>query len=825
MGSFILWYLLVSLLGWLTFPLVFTLFPALSDRGYSLARTAGLLIWGFVFWLLAIFGIAQNDLGGLFLSVLVIVGLCVWIGKNHLKEMQNWLKQHTLMVVITEILFLLAFAFLAIIRAANPEILGTEKPMELAFINSIMRSPSFPPNDPWLSGYGISYYYFGYVIAAMLAKFTGVGGGVAFNLMLALVFALASIGAYGIIYNLLSVMRDSKDQIPTKASAGLPLLGPFFLLVVSNLEGFLELLHRKGFFWTFSTGGTASSNFWKWLDIKDLSQAPTLPLGWLPDRYLWWWRASRVVQDTTLQNAPQELIDEFPVFSYILGDLHPHVLAIPFDLLAISVGLNLFLGGWHGETKLAGMKFPVKWPGLFIPALVLGGLAFLNTWDILFGAAIVCGAFLLWRVNGEGWAWKRIEETMIFAVIVGLGSILLYLPFFTNFSSQAGGILPNLVNPARGAQLWVMFGSLFVPIFSFQAYMVFSQNYRKKWKASILTILGMVVVLWGLGWLSGWILFITSPDLVNGFLVDQGVPDLQSLFHLANLRRLSYIGSLITLILFMIPAFALLLGDLAKKRDQSIVVDQIIFPWVEEPKTNNPLPYIFMLLLLGGSLVLAPEFVYLRDQFLWRINTIFKFYYQAWILWSLMAAFGTAFLLLKLRRIWGWLFQIGMILTLAMALIYTVLGYLDRTNNFKPVNGWTLDGTAYMERDNPDEAMAINWLKQAPYGVVVEAVGGSYSTYARISTLSGLPTVLGWPGHESQWRGGYELQGNRQEDIKLLYETNSWEMAVEIIKRYNIRYIYIGMLERSTYRVNESKFQRVLNPIYALGSVVIYPSP
>jgi uncharacterized membrane protein len=243
-------------------------------------------------------------LGGLFLSVLVLVGLSLWIGKNHLKEMQNWLKQHTSMIVITEILFLLAFTYLAIIRAANPEILGTEKPMELAFINSIMRSPSFPPNDPWLSGYGISYYYFGYVMAAMLAKLTGVGGGIAFNLMLALVFALASIGAYGIIYNLLSELKHGKDQISTKAISGLPILGPFFLLVVSNLEGFLELLHRKGLFWTFSADGTAASSFWNWLDIKDLSQAPSLPLGWLPDRYLWWWRASRVVQDTTLQNAP-----------------------------------------------------------------------------------------------------------------------------------------------------------------------------------------------------------------------------------------------------------------------------------------------------------------------------------------------------------------------------------------------------------------------------------------------------------------------------------------------------------------------------------------
>ena len=823
MEAFLFWYLIVSLLGWLTFPLVFTFFPALSDHGYSLARAGGLLVWGYIFWMLASLGVAQNDLGGLLLALILVTGLSVWVGKSRLEDMRNWLKQHITMIVMIEVLFLLAFAALAVIRAANPEIRGTEKPMELAFINSILRSPTFPPHDPWLSGYSISYYYFGYVMAAMLARVTGVEGGVAFNLMLALVFALGSIGAYGIIYNILAAMQKSKGEIPKKAITSLPVLGPLFLLVVSNLEGFLEVLHRKGIFWTFSADGSAISSFWKWLDIKDLVQAPTLPLGWLPDRYLWWWRASRVVQDTTLQNAPQELIDEFPVFSYILGDLHPHVLSLPIVLLAIGVGLNLFLGGWRGRTKIGAIHFPIKWQGLLIPAIVLGGLAFLNTWDILIGAAIICGAFFLWRVVDEGWAWKRIDETLLYALIVGAGSLLLYLPFYAGFSSQAGGILPNLVNPTRGAQLWVMFGPLLIPIFAFLAYLVFDLKLKANWKKSIAMVVGFVVVLWGMSWLGSWLLSIFSPDVASGFLKNQGVPNLLILFQLAGQRRLSYNGSLITLVSLLASAFALLLGSLTKKKE-TLDVERIEEPSLIETKIMDPVPFIMYLLLLGGLLVLAPDFVFLRDQFGWRINTIFKFYYQAWMLWSLMAALGTTVLLVNINKVWKWLFRIGVFILMLMAFSYTVLGYLDKTNNFRPVNGWTLNGTAYMARENPDEAMAINWLKQAPYGVVVEAVGGSYSDYARISSQSGLPTVLGWPGHESQWRGGYELQGNRQEDIKQLYETSNWEKTREIIKKYDIRYIYIGSLERSTYRVNEGKFQRLMSPIFSQGSIVIYPA-
>ena len=88
-------------------------------------------------------------------------------------EVRTWLKEHRRVLVFQEIVFFSAFLIWAIVRGANPEIIGTEKPMELAFINGIYQSPSFPPNDPWLSGYAISYYYFGYLIVAALMHLLG----------------------------------------------------------------------------------------------------------------------------------------------------------------------------------------------------------------------------------------------------------------------------------------------------------------------------------------------------------------------------------------------------------------------------------------------------------------------------------------------------------------------------------------------------------------------------------------------------------------------------------------------------------------------------
>jgi uncharacterized membrane protein len=400
------------------------------------------------------------------------------------------------------------------------------------------------------------------------------------------------------------------------------------------------------------------------------------------------------------------------------------------------------------------------------------------------------------------------------------------VPFYIGFSSQAGGILPNLVNPTRGAHLWVMFGGLLMPIFAYLAYLVFGQKLKANWRGAVLTVFGLILALWSLTWLGSWLIYTLRPGDAAQFFQLNGVADLATLFQLAGQRRLLYIGGLLTMVAVLVSGLALLIGSLTGfKKDPAETGDVEAAGIIEERAPIDPIPFVLMLALFGGLLVLAPDFVFLRDQFGWRINTIFKFYYQTWMLWSLVAASGTAVLLMKLRKFWDWVFRLGLFLTLLMAFTYSVLGVMTKTNNLKPESGWSLDGAAYLQRYNPDEAMAIEWLKQAQDGIVVEAVGGSYSNYARISTLTGLPTVLGWPGHEGQWRGSSTPQGNRLEDVKLLYETSSWTEAEAILEKYNIRYIYIGSLERSTYSVNETKFLRSLQPIYSQGSVVIYPAP
>lgn len=805
MTAFISWYILITLLGWLTFPLAYYLFPALADRGYTLARAFGLLIWAYIFWLFASLGLAQNDAGGLLLGLVILAGLSVWAFIKCQLEIRDWLSQNRRLVITTESFFLVAFGLMAFVRATNPEIFtaGGEKWMETAFITAILHSPTFPPHDPWLSGYAISYYYFGYVMTAMLAKFTAVSASVAHNLMLSLIFSLSAIGAYGLLFNLLTAYRQSRGEDGQRGL--LPALGaflaPLFLLIVSNLEGLFEALHRRGIGWMFKADGTATSSFWSWIDLKELTDPPVSPLKWVPDQFFWWWRASRVIQDYDLNNARLEIIDEFPFFSYLLGDLHPHVLAMPFDLLAIAIALNIFFGGWRGRMDLFFGELRINKVGFFTIALVLGGLAFLNTWDILLGAALIVFSYALARTHESGWDWERVADVFLLGIPTVVTAFLMYLPFYVGFDSQAGGILPNFMYPTRGIHLWVVWGTLFIPLFAYLLYL-WRNKTDANWRAGLFTSLGIVVFLLAAIFMVGLLALKLKPELILPVIQSQG-RTVGTFIADSMLRRLKYIGSLLTLLALLIPALSFLFKS-----------------------QNSSSSFILLMISLAILLIIGPDFLYLRDNFGYRINTVFKFYYQAWILLSLAVAFSVAVMGSQLR---GWkstFYAVVIILVIGAGLVYPVFSLPSKTDDFKAEHPEqrTLNGEAYLVNSMPDDYQAIQFMQGLEPGVVAEAVGGQYSEYARISTFTGLPAVLGWPGHEGQWRDA-ALQGSRKDDIQTLYTTPDWVTAQDIINRYQIRYIVVGNLERTTYQVNEEKFNRFLKPIFQQGSMTIYEVP
>lgn len=931
------WWAISTLTALFVLPIVWRIFTRLPDRGFGFVHAVGIMAASYLLWIGANFGLLRNTLGGVISVMILLALLSLMISRNHWREIVDWLRAHRKMIILMEVLFLVAFLFWAGVRTTMPALDHTEKPMELAFINGILQSETFPPLDPWLSGYAISYYYFGYVQIAFLSQLTGTIGSVSFNIANALWFAMSVLGTYSILYNLLH-HRDGRPRF------GLSFLGPVFVLITGNLEGFLEVLHTRGLFWRQTAQGEWVSSFWGWLNIKNLVDPPAAIQSWVPQRFWWWWRASRVVSDVNLAGAPFELIDEFPFFSFLLADNHPHLLALPFVLLAVALAFNIFLSGKQKLTRLRVERLPVNVDNFiqigaflllllliagnivntvdpemsfgmliinsvkasFLPAVVLfliwtlfrmlsgaeesalsmtelwisawifGGVIFLNTWDspIYLTLFTLC---LIWRLRGLA-KIEILKSTFNTLIAVGAIAVLLYFPWYPSFSSQLGGVLPNLIFPTRFPQLLVMFAPLLIPLLWWLV-----QKVRERWQPSdggtiaglsISIPLSLMLVSWLFTW--GVALPLMSQSELDQSLSGLGAGTVQEVFE-ASLSRLWNGWTALGMGILIALGCVLILRQFRHRND----LDRDQNPtWV----------FVAMLIIIGALLVLGPEYLYLRDQFGYRINTIFKFYFAAWILWGLAAAYalseiwrrnwrhlavfavllptapifldlldelsanllegttaGIATLLLGLYAVaWLiWLYSVVraalftkprrdiirsgltalVMLPLFLGLFYPFLTLWTKSSHFNPAQGHTLDGANFIEIRNSADFEAIQWIRDnLPLGVISEAVGGSYNpNYARISTHTGFPTVLGWPGHESQWRGGYEEIGSRNSDIATLYQTRNWNDAQMLLDRYDIDYVYIGSVERSTYEnLDEQKFEIYMELVYTNDEVRIY---
>lgn len=789
--SVVIWYFLLFVIGLASYPWATRLFHTFEDKGYAFSKTLGLVLLGFGHWYLVTFGLNQNNRFGVYasLAVLVIFGIAGWLMNTTVLNdlIRNWKK-----ILISELVFLFAFGFMATVRSLNPEINGTEKPMELAFINAIIKSPVFPPSDPWMSGYSISYYYFGYLLTAILSSLGGITGSIGFNLMIATVFGLGALNSYSILLRFLNIDLfpfNLKSELKRHLAA---LLAPLFILVVSNAEGFLELIHALGIGWT--DGG----KFWHWLNIKELAEVPIQQPGWNP-RFWFWWRASRVISDYDLVGNHIEVIDEFPFFSFLLGDLHPHVLAIPIVLFLVGMAAEFFIRGRKALENNPTRFLVDHKVFLAVYGFGLGILGFTNTWDlpIYFGLMAVLIIYFLFRAGLL--IFNNLFELARTLMGIFLMAIIPFLPFYVAFSSQAGGILPNIAFPSSSLQLWVMFAPLFVPVFLFLVMITIQQ--KTSWIRGLLSGFFLVLGLFIISIALGALIHYTQPA---GSLNLFGAVDFNSLIKMSTIRRVQEAGGLIILVLL----FGLALGILIRRSKVQ----------------STPDDFFAILILLGIMLIIAPEFIYLRDQFGTRMNTIFKFYYQAWIL----LAISTAYAVVRIRYGLTGFLRAGALLvilaTTVVGLAYPILALPQKLEITKPgkMDEITLEGAAHIERYQPEVFASMNWLYNQKPAVIAEAVGGSYTEYSRMSTFSGQSSVLGWPGHESQWRGSYDLIPGRLADIKTLYETDQWELAKMVIDAYDITYIVVSDLERSAYQVQTEKFDEFLPVVWEIGSVRIY---
>ena len=265
----------------------------------------------------------------------------------------------------------------------------------------------------------------------------------------------------------------------------------------------------------------------------------------------------------------------------------------------------------------------------------------------------------------------------------------------------------------------------------------------------------------------------------------------------------------------------------------------------ESTRFQSNAPFVLLLILTGLLLTLGPEFVYLRDNFGARLNTVFKFYYQAWAMFGVSAVYALHYLWSTRRsaasRAAAPAATVAYAALLAVALMFPILAVRSRAAEYRgPVAGpdgtplerqpATLDGLAVLNRFNPAEYEAIMWLREhgATAGgappVVLEAVGGQYSGFGRVSAGTGFPTVLGWPGHEWQWRGSEHPEPGRREPIvEQIYKTPDLGVVGFLLDQFNVTYIYVGDLEVEKYGpAGLDKFRDALEIAFANERVTIY---
>ncbi|MDE2786555.1 MAG: DUF2298 domain-containing protein [Chloroflexota bacterium] len=816
MQDILAWLIALWALSLVGFPIASTVcgLGRLADRGWAVSRVLALLALAWVTWIGGTLGIIPNSPAGI-AAVLVIMGVAAaWLAYRQRAELADFFRRRWAVVTTTELTFLVIFAFWALVISEVPAINHTEKPMDFGILNAVANADRFPPEDQWLSGHSVAYYYGGHYVAAMLSTLTGVATDKAYNLAVATIPALLAAGILGLVYN---VLRLAGARAFPALGAGL--LTAVGITMLGNLSGVLELAYVRG---------VGADWFWEWVAIKGL-EPPAGPIGqgirgWLPEGFWWWWRGTRVIDTLTETGTSLDYtITEVPFFSFLLGDLHAHVSALPFVTLALTLTLALLVSPFA-----PGLRWLRRRPGEAAAlALALGSLAFINAWDFPLYLAITAmttvACWSAWRINR---AERRTDDNGVAStatlaratgrsalLVFGLAvaGVVLFLPFYQSFDSQAGGILPVTGPATRPFLFLVVMG---VPAFLAGALVGRSllalgspTTGKRELVAPVAAFSAAPFFLW----------LIAVAVLVSLRPEETTLAD----------------GLVWHRLVLAVPLLAM--GGLAAYCALVLAANRRPMQW---------LVFALILAAAGFYLLAGAELFRIMDLFGNRMNTVFKVYYQAWILLGIAGGVGIYYIVAGPYRLRPSDYRLGLFRALGVAwaglaaglilasAYYPVAAVLERTAWFQGGSGFgdnTLAGLNFLRRGEPGEYDAIVWLNdEAGPGRIVEAVGDGYSSYGRISGATGRATVLGWEGHQRQWRGDDSAFAGRSHDVEMIYRGTNGAETRRLLEVYGVRWLIVGPREREAYgdevdeRMEEWTAEGWLTPAFSSDDVTIY---
>ncbi len=700
----LVWISLLALLGIAGWPYLFAVTGWLPDRGWGLARPAGWLVVAWAAWLAVSLDFLPFDRATLLaLAAAWLAGGALLAGIQA-RAIGRFLRRRWKPLLIGEALFWAAFAAMLLVRWLNPDLwhpqLGGEKPMDLAYLNATVRSAGFPPHNPWFAGSIINYYYFGYVPVAAAIGLTGVTPAVGYNLSIATLWAMVVAAGFSAA---LGVTRRAGAGIGRRAIGG-----ALLAILLAALAG----------------------NLVQWRVLWAQWSSPGRPEAWF-------WDATRAISHPPTEAGP---ITEFPFFTYLFADLHPHALALPLALLVLGLVIELAARARRDRPATMGL-------GLLL-ALALGSLWPANAWDYPIYSALLLGGLWL-RHRRRPPPERALRAALAAGLIIGLG-VLAFLPFretygkgYTSIEWWAGSRTPP-------AEYLLVFGAMLLPALAAACATLWRRRPRHAWPIAAMAALAAgALAAFGLA----------TAALVLALLAAVG---------LALLARPRSIGWRLGLLLVAIAL----------------------------------------------ALQLAVELVVLQGDIA-RMNTVFKFYFQSWVLLAIGVGAAVAHGPRGPRAL-NFAWRAMLIAVIAASLLYPLTATTARLRlRPAPTAPPTLDGEAWMANATLNhngrliqtkwDAEAIDWLRRTARGMPVIAEANTwpvlYGWGNRFSNHTGLPSIVGWDWHQRQQRAVLPDSGveRRIAELARIYETEDpWE-ARSILLRHGARYVIVGELEAACY--------------------------
>jgi YYY domain-containing protein len=794
LAPWLVWLLAIELIAWLTVPLAFRSLRWLPDRGVILARPLGLLLVSWLVWLGASVGVWSFGRTSIVLSVLILAAVSGAVFGRNKRLILATARRQWRYLVTAEVLFIVAYSVFLMIRAANPDLWhpyrGGEKPMDLSYLTAVAKSVSFPPFDPWYAGGYINYYYFGFVPIATLMRFTGIVPAVAYNLAVPLLFAMTFTAAFSVGFNLTEGLRQRmRLAVSPRSTMIAGVITAMLVAVLANLDGAAQLIQATGR--VLGTGSFGQFDFW---------------------------RSSRLMPG-------QISITEFPLWSFLFGDLHAHMISLPFQVTTVGVAANLVL------SARSPVSLGLRVPGIAWLALLVGAFAAINTWDVpAYGLLAIGTLAVVVFISHHDTLGTRVVGTFL-VIATGFLALayLLFLPFHQHYESVFDGVFMSRWRTVAWHYMGIH-GLLFFLTGSWLAVEARRHLFGPERTLRMPPLAELRRPSWGNRWLT---LGLAVAAVVLFVAVWSNMPTLHQW------------TTVLVLTFVMLITLALAAW------------------WMMRPASVEMPVHLLLLgmLVLVFGIGIGVDFI-TAEHDIDRMNTVFKFYLNAWILYSVVAGVGLWQLWATGAFRWrglGWQryakapwFGLLVLLVLSSA-IYPALGTRGRiADRFDNSLGLTLDGATFQQttvyhdpgpgnrgqEENSkyalaSDAEALECIRQNVSGTAVflEGATDQYRWTPRVALYTGNPVVVGWEWHQMQQRGvgGAEPARVRARiaDVRDMYSNTSVSQFTAKLDEYAVEYIYLGPAERLYYPgAGLDKFESMigdtLDVVFSNGDVTIY---